>query len=54
MELRHVAAHLLNVDVLELDAAREREEGDDVAGVILDGMPAQAALVGEMLKIPAQ
>jgi hypothetical protein len=54
VELRHVAAHLLNVDVLELDAARECEEGNDVAGVILDSVPAQSALVGEMLQIPAQ
>jgi hypothetical protein len=54
VELRHVAAYLLRIHALERHAARKREESRDVAGIIYDGEPAQAAFVGQMLKIAAQ
>jgi hypothetical protein len=53
VKLRHMAANLLRVHAPKRHPARKCKEGLDVAGVICDGEPAQAAFVGQVLQIAA-
>ncbi len=54
VQLRHTAAHLGRLQLLERNGACQLEQRGDVARVVFDGVPAQPALVGEMLEIATQ